>query len=199
MFIVGKTKTYFLQCKNHLFARQKPYFCNAKTTLLTSKRVVSVFYECGNRNTKLIEVRCRQTNFANGWLLFNAEFSTLFNCGQTNFANGWLLFNAEFSTLFNCGQTNFANGWLLFNAEFSTLFNCCQTNFANGWLLFPYSIAALLWLILLCASCPLLCKYLCSWRLHDVRRGRNVEHLHWFRVRLPTLLLCHRLWLLLPN
>ena len=133
MFIVGKTKTTFLQCKNHLFARQKPYFCNAKTTLLTSKRVVSVFYECGNRFTKLIEVRC------------------------------------------------------------------CQTNFANGWLLFSYSIAALLWLILLCASCPLLCKCLCSWRLHDVRRGRNVEHLHWFRVRLPTLLLCHRLWLLLPN
>ena len=133
MFIVGKIKTHFLQCKNHLFARQKPYFCNAKTTLLTSKRVVSVFYECGNRFTKLIEVRC------------------------------------------------------------------CQTNFANGWLLFSYSIAALLWLILLCASCPLLCKCLCSWRLHDVRRGRNVEHLHWFRVRLPTLLLCHRLWLLLPN
>ena len=133
MFIVGKTKTYFLQCKNHLFARQKPYFCNAKTTLLTSKRVVSVFYECGNRFTKLIEVRC------------------------------------------------------------------CQTNFANGWLPFSYSIAALLWLILLCASCPLLCKCLCSWCLHDVRRGRNVEHLHWFRVRLPTLLLCHRLWLLLPN
>ncbi len=133
MFIVGKTKTTFLQCKNHLFARQKPYFCNAKTTLLTSKRVVSVFYECGNRFTKLIEVRC------------------------------------------------------------------CQTNFANGWLLFPYFIAALLWLILLCASCPLLCKCLCSWRLHDVRRDRNVEHLHWFRVRLPTLLLCHRLWLLLPN
>ena len=155
MFIVGKTKTYFLQCKNHLFARQKPYFCNAKTTLLTSKRVVSVFYKSGNRNTKLIEVRCCQTNFANGWLLFNAEFSTLFNC--------------------------------------------CQTNFANGWLLFSYSIAALLWLILLCASCPLLCKCLCSWRLQDVRRGRNVEHLHWFRVRLPTLLLCHRLWLLLPN
>ena len=177
MFIVGKTKTYFLQCKNHLFARQKPYFCNAKTTLLTSKRVVSVFYECGNRFTKLIEVRCCQTIFANGWLLFNAEFSTLFNCCQTNFANGWLLFNAEFSTLFNCGQTNFANGWLLF----------------------PYSIAALLWLILLCASCPLLCKCLCSWRLHDGQRGRNVEHLHWFRVRLPTLLLCHRLWLLLPN
>ena len=123
--------------------------------ILTSKRVVSVFYECGNRFTKLIEVRCCQTNFANGWLLFNAEFSTLFNC--------------------------------------------CQTNFANGWLLFPYSIAALLWLILLCASCPLLCKCLCSWRLHDVRRCRNVEHLHWFRVRLPTLLLCHRLWLLLPN
>ena len=133
MFIVGKIKTHFLQCKNHLFARQKPYFCNAKTTLLTSKRVVSVFYECGNRFTKLIEVRC------------------------------------------------------------------CQTNFANGWLLFSYSIAALLWLILLCASCPLLCKCLCSWRLHDVRRCRNVEHLHWFRVRLPTLLLCHRLWLLLPN
>ena len=133
MFIVGKTKTTFLQCKNHLFARQKPYFCNAKTTLLTSKRVVSVFYECGNRFTKLIEVRC------------------------------------------------------------------CQTNFANGWLLFSYSIAALLWLILLCASCPLLCKCLCSWRLHDGQRGRNVEHLHWFRVRLPTLLLCHRLWLLLPN
>ena len=133
MFIVGKTKTTFLQCKNHLFARQKPYFCNAKTTLLTSKRVVSVFYECGNRFTKLIEVRC------------------------------------------------------------------CQTNFANDWLLFPYSIAALLWLILLCASCPLLCKCLCSWRLHDGQRGRNVEHLHWFRVRLPTLLLCHRLWLLLPN
>ena len=133
MFIVSKTKTYFLQCKNPLFARQKPYFCNAKTTLLTSKRVVSVFYECGNRFTKLIEVRC------------------------------------------------------------------CQTNFANGWLLFSYSIAALLWLILLCASYPLLCKFLCSWRLHDVRRGRNVEHLHWFRVRLPTLLLCHRLWLLLPN
>lgn len=133
MFIVGKIKTHFLQCKNHLFARQKPYFRNAKTTLLTSKRVVSVFYECGNRFTKLIEVRC------------------------------------------------------------------CQTNFANGWLLFSYSIAALLWLILLCASCPLLCKCLCSWRLHDVRRGRNVEHLHWFRVRLPTLLLCHRLWLLLPN
>ena len=177
IFIVSKTKTTFLQCKNHLFARQKPYFCNAKTTLLTSKRVVSVFYECGNRFTKLIEVRCCQTIFANDWLLFNAEFSTLFNC---------------------C-QTNFANGWLLFNAEFSTLFNCCQTNFANGWLLFPYSIAALLWLILLCASCPLLCKCLCSWRLHDVRRGRNVEHLHWFRVRLPTLLLCHRLWLLLPN
>ena len=133
MFIVGKIKTHFLQCKNHLFARQKPYFCNAKTTLLTSKRVVSVFYDCGNRYTKLIEVRCSQTNFANGWLLF------------------------------------------------------------------PYSIAALLWLILLCASCPLLCKCLCSWRLHDVRRCRNVEHLHWFRVRLPTLLLCHRLWLLLPN
>ena len=132
MFIVGKTKTYFLQCKNHLFARQKPYFSGAKTTLLTSKRVVSVFYEFGNRNTKLIEICCRQTNFANGWLLF------------------------------------------------------------------PYSIAALLWLILLCASCPLLCKCLCSWRLHDDQRGRNVEHLHWFRVRLPTLLLCHRLWLLLP-
>ena len=134
------TKTILLQRKNHPFDEQKGGFC---------------FYECGNRLTKLIEVRCRQTNFANGWLLFNAEFSTLFNC--------------------------------------------CQTNFANGWLLFPYSIAALLWLILLCASCHLLCKCLCSWRLRDVRRCRNVEHLHWFRVRLPTLLLCHRLWLLLPN
>ena len=31
---IQKTKTILLQCKNPLFARQKPYFCIAKTMLL---------------------------------------------------------------------------------------------------------------------------------------------------------------------
>ena len=34
---IQKTKTILLQCKNPLFARQKPYFCNAKTILLQRK------------------------------------------------------------------------------------------------------------------------------------------------------------------
>ena len=36
---IQKTKTILLQCKNPLFARQKPYFCNAKTILLHGEYV----------------------------------------------------------------------------------------------------------------------------------------------------------------
>ena len=36
---IKKCKTLFLSIKNPLFARQKPYFCNAKTTLLFCENV----------------------------------------------------------------------------------------------------------------------------------------------------------------
>ena len=36
---IQKTKTILLQRKNPLFARQKPYFCNAKTILLHGEYV----------------------------------------------------------------------------------------------------------------------------------------------------------------
>jgi len=36
---IQKTKTILLQCKNPLFARQKPYFSGAKTILLHGEYV----------------------------------------------------------------------------------------------------------------------------------------------------------------
>ena len=35
-------KTILLQCKNHLFARQKPYFCNAKTPFLVDAYIALI-------------------------------------------------------------------------------------------------------------------------------------------------------------
>ena len=35
-------KTILLQCKNPLFARQKPYFCNAKTTFLVDAYIALI-------------------------------------------------------------------------------------------------------------------------------------------------------------
>ena len=35
-------KTILLQCKNHLFAHQKPYFCNAKTTFLVDAYIALI-------------------------------------------------------------------------------------------------------------------------------------------------------------
>ena len=43
---IQKTKTILLQCKNPLFARQKPYFCTPKTILLHAKNHTFVLRIC---------------------------------------------------------------------------------------------------------------------------------------------------------
>ena len=49
---IQKTKTILLQCKNPLFARQKPYFCNAKTILLFFVSITNTLLMCYKYSVK---------------------------------------------------------------------------------------------------------------------------------------------------
>ena len=49
---IQKTKTILLQCKNPLFVRQKPYFCNAKTILLFFVSITNTLLMCYKYSVK---------------------------------------------------------------------------------------------------------------------------------------------------
>ena len=49
---IQKTKTILLQCKNPLFVRQKPYFCNAKTILLFFVSITNTLLMCYEYSVK---------------------------------------------------------------------------------------------------------------------------------------------------
>ena len=49
---IQKTKTILLQCKNPLFTRQKPYFCNAKTILLFFVSITNTLLMCYEYSVK---------------------------------------------------------------------------------------------------------------------------------------------------
>ena len=53
---IQKTKTILLQCKNHTFARQKPYFCTPKRGFLHAKNPLFVFRQYNKHVVNVLRI-----------------------------------------------------------------------------------------------------------------------------------------------